>query len=308
MSGALGAIHDVAERLGQRSTAIANLCVISAGGAAPEHRHSNPYLWLHVLGAYREAGDGGEHLIDGPAAMFFPAGSAHAMAVSRQGLASIILEFDADWLRRRMGPGVDLARTRLWAGREAGRRASRLARVWLSEDAPHADRFDAAERFLNWTMELPPTPPAPAWLAEVGERIGLAEDELQPRALARAMGVPVAWLARAYRRWRGEGLAVALRRHRVAAAAALIEGTNQPLAEIAAATGFCDQSHMNRGFRLLFGRTPASLRSAPLGFGTGAIGVRVGAAGTLVSAAPSRATGCSPPSTSIADLRGSGAL
>jgi AraC family transcriptional regulator len=268
MSGSLGTIHDVAERLGQHPTAIANLCVIGAGGRAPEHRHANPYLWLHLLGAYREAGDGGEHRVDGPAAMFFPAGSAHGMAVGGQGLASVIVEFDADWLRRRLGARIDLDRPRVWAGREAGRRASRLARLWLSANGRRADGFAPSESFLAWAMELAPTLSAPAWLDEVGDLIGLGDVDPHPRALARAMGVRPAWLARAYSRARGEGLAAAIRRRHVAAAAVLIESTDQPLAQIAAASGFCDQSHMNRGFRRLLGRTPATLRSAPLGFAT----------------------------------------
>jgi AraC-like DNA-binding protein len=165
-----------------------------------------------------------------------------------------------------MGPGVDLARPRLWAGREAGRRASRLARLWLGEGGPCADRFTSAESFLSWAVSLPAPPQAPAWLGEVSELIDQGDVELDPRGLARTMGVRAGWLARAYRRWRGEGLAVALRRRRVAAAAVLIESSEQPLAQIAAATGFYDQSHMNRGLRLLIGRTPAALRSSPLGF------------------------------------------
>ncbi|HVN02328.1 MAG TPA: AraC family transcriptional regulator [Caulobacteraceae bacterium] len=37
---------------------------------------------------------------------------------------------------------------------------------------------------------------------------------------------------------------------------------------MAAAAGFCDQSHMNRAFRQVLGRTPAALRAARLGLAT----------------------------------------
>ena len=73
------------------------------------------------------------------------------------------------------------------------------------------------------------------------------------------------WLTRAYRGWRGEGLCEALRRRRVEAAAILLESSDKPLAEIAAETGFCDQSHMNRAFKKYLGRTPAIARTAHLG-------------------------------------------
>jgi len=57
----------------------------------------------------------------------------------------------------------------------------------------------------------------------------------------------------------------ALRRRRVAAAAILLEGADAGLADVAAQTGFCDQSHMNRAFKRLIGRTPAAIRAARLG-------------------------------------------
>jgi AraC family transcriptional regulator len=106
-------------------------------------------------------------------------------------------------------------------------------------------------------------------LDELGELIDAAEHEPKPGALAGALGVRRSRLARAYRRWRGEGLETALRSRRVAAAAVLIEATDEPLAQIAAGAGFCDQSHMNRCFRQLLGRTPATLRTRRLGFAGG---------------------------------------
>ena len=35
---------------------------------------------------------------------------------------------------------------------------------------------------------------------------------------------------------------------------------NPPAAQVAAAAGFCDQSHMHRAFRGLVGRTPLEVR------------------------------------------------
>ncbi len=194
--------------------------------------------------------------------MFFPAGSAHEMAVRDRGLVSVIVEFDESWLRRRLGPGADLKRPRRWLGGEAGRRASALMRAWLR---PGHDEvlFGETERFLDWAMQQRSERCGPAWLDAVD---ALLEPELAAptAALARRFDVTSSWLARAYRHWRGEGLGEAVRRRRVESAALLLEsGLGQ--AEIAAAAGFCDQSHMIRAFRRQLGRTPGQVRAAKLG-------------------------------------------
>ena len=62
------------------------------------------------------------------------------------------------------------------------------------------------------------------------------------------------------RAWRGEGIAETLRRRRVERAALRLRGGDAPLADIAAECGFCDQSHMNRAFRIVLGRTPLEVR------------------------------------------------
>jgi AraC-like DNA-binding protein len=42
--------------------------------------------------------------------------------------------------------------------------------------------------------------------------------------------------------------------------------TSQPYASIALESGFCDQSHMNRTFRRVLGRSPAAVRDDRWGF------------------------------------------
>src|SRR5579864_4354860 len=97
MSSRLGQIHDVVEVLALGRDAIANLTALPAGARIATHTHANAYLQLHVLGAYRECNDGGETLIDGPSAVFFPADSTHEMEVASAGLAAVLVEFDEDW-------------------------------------------------------------------------------------------------------------------------------------------------------------------------------------------------------------------
>jgi transcriptional regulator GlxA family with amidase domain len=58
----------------------------------------------------------------------------------------------------------------------------------------------------------------------------------------------------------GEGLGDMRRRRRVAAAVGRLRYGDEPLCDVAVAAGFCDQSHMNRNFAEVLGRTPLQVR------------------------------------------------
>jgi AraC family transcriptional regulator len=101
----------------------------------------------------------------------------------------------------------------------------------------------------------------PRWLgaaeellrARLGEPLGLSE-------LADAVGVNAAHLARVFRARYGMSVGEYGRRLRLDWAAAEIARDERPIAEIAAAAGFADQSHFTRLFRRSLGTTPARFR------------------------------------------------
>lgn len=146
--------------------------------------------------------------------------------------------------------------------------ARELAQVWLSQRS-EAELMAATSSFLvSAFADDAPRVVAPSWggraLAE------LAGDAPSTDVIAQRLALHPAWLARAYRAWRGEGMAETVRRKRVEQAALRLRGGAAPLADIAADVGFCDQSHMNRAFRAVLGRTPLEVRReaallAPLG-------------------------------------------
>lgn len=80
--------------------------------------------------------------------------------------------------------------------------------------------------------------------------------------LAKQLRLHPAWLARAYLHATGESIQATIRRHKVERAMALIRTTSLSLAQIAADTGFCDQSHMVRNFHAVVGRSPKVVRAA----------------------------------------------
>jgi AraC family transcriptional regulator len=223
----------------------------------PEHRHDWPYIGLYTAGRYRERYDGGEAEMHGPCAVLHPAGRPHADTVETEGLETLTIEFDPAWLRRH-GFGCKLDRSRVWSGGQVGLASRKFAGILTDGFTDERSIGSATAEFLNLALADEPCA-APSWVAEVREQL----DDLQPVTaddLARRHRMHPAYLARAYRRATGEGIAEVQRRRRVEAASRLLRFTAQPLAEIAVAAGFCDQSHMNRCFRAVLGRTPLVVR------------------------------------------------
>ena len=103
--------------------------------------------------------------------------------------------------------------------------------------------------------------PRPHWH---GVALELLQDryreELSIADIAGAAGVHPVYLARSFRRHYRCTPATFARFRRLEAAAALVAGTTATLADIAQASGFADQSQLNRAFRRGFGLTPGEYR------------------------------------------------
>lgn len=80
--------------------------------------------------------------------------------------------------------------------------------------------------------------------------------------LARLAGLSESWFAHSFKRATGVPPHRWLRQLRLARAQRLIEGSDLPLAAVAAEAGFADQAHLTRSFRGLTGQTPGAWRRA----------------------------------------------
>lgn len=222
-----------------------------------EHAHDWAYIGVYTAGRYRERYDGGEADMCGPCAVVHPAGRMHADVVEVEGLETLTIEFDPAWLKRQ-GFAGELDSSLLWSGGAVGLASRRLSALLGAKTVDEAVLGRATAQFLDFAISAEPniTPP---WLPEARAR--LSEDTTVVATLARRLGLHPAYLARAYRAATGEGFGEAQRRRRVVSASTLLRQTALPLAEIAIAAGFCDQSHMNRCFSSVLGRTPRSVRS-----------------------------------------------
>ena len=255
---AAGGFHGLVLELRAFSGARAVRVIHPAGQAINEHVHNWPSLMLPLLGGCTESYDGGEATLAGLAAVLHPAGAAHADRVAATGLETVSLQFDPDWLRE--GDYRFAAdRSRCWSGGAVAAAARRLSLAWADPRRSECELRKATVDFLRLAMR-DTVPARPAWIGRVLEEI--ARDEPADTArIARALNLNPAWLARAYRATTGEGIGESIRRRRVERAATMLRGTDLPPAEIAAAAGFCDQSHMNRSVRALIGRTPMEVRA-----------------------------------------------
>ena len=222
-----------------------------------EHRHDWAYIGLYTLGRYCEVHDGGEVDMAGPSAVFHPPGRPHADVIDDVGLETLTIEFDARWLRFH-GFGGQFDRSRIWQGGSAALAARDLAAKLSNAAATESEIGRAASRFLQHALGSHQIRP-PAWLETVVQSLRLGVGSTAQ--LCRQLDLHPAWLARAYRYATGEGLHETTRRLRVERASALLRKSDMQLADVALASGFCDQSHMNRCFRALLGRSPLQLRN-----------------------------------------------
>lgn len=228
------------------------------GQSIDEHEHELHWLSIHVLGTYTWEHDGGEARMAGPSVVLHPAAQAHANHIASTGLETVSIQFDPAWFKS-LGVKFRIDRTHCWMGGHVAAASRTLANCWTRTDLSEQFLADQTARFLVLALhdheEF-----RPRWLDHV---LHALEAEMPPPTykIARQLDLHPAWMARAYRAATGEGLAETVRRKRVERATALLRDSDWPTAQIAVEAGFCDQSHMNRSFRALLGRTPCQVRA-----------------------------------------------
>lgn len=223
-----------------------------------EHSHDWPVLSLYVMGNYRKISDRGETSIIGPSVVLHGAGQSHANHLNDAGLEQIDLQFDPHWLGTETA-GCDLDGVHFWIGGQIAAAGTQLAALWSSLDRSEEELAQATGRFLHLALNTRQRS-QPVWLSKVLQQLDIGRPLTAPQ-LAQQLGLHPVWLAQAYRAAMGEGIRQTLQRRRVEYATSLLRRSVLTPAEIAAAAGFCDQSHMNRIFRQLLGRTPSQVRS-----------------------------------------------
>jgi AraC family transcriptional regulator len=219
------------------------------------HAHDWPVLSLFIMGSYSNETELGARVIAGPSALLYRPRAVHQNTMGALGHEQIEIAFDADWLGRAFLPAAPVSR---WIGGRAGAEARALARL-CAQEPDENELGTALRRFLLTRQNEPEAQPMP-WVQAVTRR--LASDlAVGAEVLGQHVNRHPSWLGTAYRRATGEGLLEVAARFRVERAAYLLRETATPLANVAIDAGFCDQSHMNRTFRRVLGRTPLAVRN-----------------------------------------------
>lgn len=231
-----------------------------ANARVPAHAHDWPVVSLFVIGAYTNHTDLGELAISSPSAILYRAGAPHRNEVSSEGFEQIEIEFDPAWLGGANTAGAPVQR---WIGGRIGALARSLARQCngdLSEERLREGLRRLIEAGADDNRRAPPP-----WVGLIDRRLQ-TDPAISVTGLAREIGRHPSWLGTAYALSKGEGILDAAARVRVERAARLLRETDVALARVASDAGFCDQSHMNRTFRRILGRTPSAVRGDRVGF------------------------------------------
>jgi AraC family transcriptional regulator len=230
-----------------------------------QHAHARFMLVLRGSLVEQRADDNATH---GPSSLLFrPGQEPHSYVVSDAGALCLVVDMDEAWLARAGQHAPVLSRSAEFRGGLLVHLAQRLHGEFQLRD--EVSRLAIESLVLGLLAEASRRAAkahaagAPVWLlkarafvdAHFAERLTIA-------AVALLVGVHPVHLARTFRRVYDTTFSGYVRDVRVAFACRELAGSAAPLSAIAAAAGFCDQSHFTRVFKRYTGQSPAEYRLA----------------------------------------------
>jgi AraC family transcriptional regulator len=236
-----------------------------APGVVPRHSHLNPYICLVQRGTYTEDYSGRTRACGPFTLAFHPPAEVHAEHVHAAGVRSFNIEVAAPWLHRLGNLRGVLASPADFRGGTLVALALRIHREFqlLDEASPLALEGLFLEFLAEaWRCRPAADGPRPPRWAERAREILHARfaEHLSLASLGETVGVHPVYLASEFRRHYGRSIGAYVRRLRVDYACRQLVTTDVPLAEVALAAGFADQSHFSRTFKTFTGLTPAAYR------------------------------------------------
>jgi AraC family transcriptional regulator len=231
----------------------------------PRHSHEHAYFCLVRRGGYVET-YGSQQRTCGPMTLaYHPPDEVHVQHVAGVEVQSFNVELTPPWWQRLPDTAALRQRGTDFTDGSAACLALRLQHEFRHFDSasPLAVEglvLELLAATLRATMaRQEPTPPA--WLLRVRDRL---HDEFAdpPRLdeLAQEAGVHPGHLVAAFRRYYRCTAGEFVRRRRIDWACQQMLERDQPLADLALAAGFADQSHFTRTFKRLVGTTPTAYR------------------------------------------------
>jgi AraC family transcriptional regulator len=235
------------------------------GSRLPWHDHATPTVCFVLRGKFSEMWRGGSIACTSSTLKFTPAGERHWDRFDRGDVRGLLIEADDRQVAAIRPYSAVLEERESFQGGPLSTIGWRIHQEMQRPDsaAPLAVEGLLLELVASASrlQEGAPERGRPRWLEEARERI---HDELPLRpalsGLAEAVGVHPVTLARAFRQAYGCTVGEYIRHLRIERAAHQLAGTERPLAEIALAAGFSDQSHFSNLFRHYIGLSPSKFR------------------------------------------------
>jgi len=228
-----------------------------------EHHHDGPSLCIVIAGAYEECirGRREEHV---PGSLSVcPAQELHSQRFGPSGATKLVLvptraglEFLSNHARLDEAPAI-----RSEAVPAIGRRM--VAELSVNDEFSAIALEGLGQELLAiFCRSVAHHRDLPArWLRDACDYMAAhACEPLSLGAIAAAVDCEPVRLSRGFRRAFGHTIGHHQRKLRVAAASELLCQSSMPLAEVAQACGFHDQSHLTRIFKAETGNTPAAFR------------------------------------------------
>lgn len=229
----------------------------------PRHSHEAASFSFVMAGSFVERCGRKSFLHRPSTVIFHPPEKSHAVSFEA-GVRILNVAFDRERLAAVREYSAVLDRPDSFRTDAIDRLARRIYREFQEPDAFSALAIDgltleilaaASRRQLAGCRDFP------RWLEQTRDFLHANfADSFFVADVARLAGVHPVHLARVFRRRFGCTIGEYVRRLRVDFARREISATETPLSEIALAAGFSDQSHLNRTFKSVFGRTPAEQR------------------------------------------------
>ena len=228
------------------------------------HAHQESQLCFVFEGSYLEQTDRHSTRLQPGSVLFRPAAFPHANEVGAASTRVLLIDFSPAAFPGLTGIDFPQDPVYLPAGELAGVGAE------LRHELKHGDQFSRAAvaaliqlavlRLLRWVRDRNAAP-LPAWYMAAVEIVyrRFAQNP-QTSFLAKAIGVPTARLAEAFRRYQGRSVRAVVQELRLAEARRRLLETGESIAQIAHGLGYFDQSHFGRQFRRRFRISPAEYR------------------------------------------------
>jgi AraC family transcriptional regulator len=237
-----------------------------ANTKVPSHSHETAVFCIALDGACRELFAGHVRHYKPLTVQFLPSDQCHTLDFPFTDTRAFSVDVSRHWLERARDYSLKLDRSIHCHGGLLAGLMMKLYREFRQKDdaSPLAieglalEMLAAVSRDSCKSNEKHP----PQWLERAVEmlRERFAE-HLTITEVATTVGVHPVHLAREFRRFQRCTIGEYVRELRVQRACRELQTSKEPLAAIATATGFADQSHFCRTFKRLIGMTPAEYRS-----------------------------------------------